>query len=66
MSGSELMNMTLVGWMGCQVTGYYHNRRLVAWEPFIEPWMANVRFGIDLVEMLQWKLVVKYEAYSRS
>jgi hypothetical protein len=61
-SGSELMNMTLVGWMGCKVTGHYHNRRLVAWEPFIEPWMANVRLGIDLVDVMKWKPVVKHEA----
>jgi hypothetical protein len=61
-SGSELMNMTVVGWLGCRVTGHYHNRRLVAWEPFIEPWMANIRFGIDLVEVLHWKPVVKHEA----
>ncbi|KAG7355613.1 vacuolar sorting-associated protein 13, N-terminal domain containing protein [Nitzschia inconspicua] len=61
-SGSELMNTTLVGWFSCQVTGHYHNRRLVAWEPVIEPWIANVRFGIDLVQVMQWTPVFKVEA----
>jgi hypothetical protein len=60
-SGLDTMNMTLAGWVGFQVTGHYHNRRLVAWEPFIEPWGANARFGIDLVEVLRWKPVVKCE-----
>ena len=60
-SGSEAMNMMSGGWVACQVTGHYHNRRLVAWEPFIEPWAAHARFGIDLVEVLNWRPVVRQD-----
>lgn len=61
-TGSEWMNTTVVGWVCCQLTGHYHNRRLVAWEPFIEPWTGNIRFGIDLVEALQWNPVITVDA----
>ena len=54
--------VTVGGWVACRVTGHYHNRRLVAWEPFIEPWTANVCFGIDLVEACRWKPITKQEA----
>jgi hypothetical protein len=60
-SSSEAMNMMSGGWVACQVTGHYHNRRLVAWEPFMEPWAAHARFGIDLVEVLNWRPVLKQD-----
>jgi hypothetical protein len=60
-SGSEVMSVTVGGWIACQVTGHYHNRRLVAWEPFIEPWTADVCFGVDLVEACRWKPITKNE-----
>jgi hypothetical protein len=61
-SGSEVMNITVGGWVACQITAHYHNRRLVEWEPFIEPWDSSARFGIDTVEALKWKPVVKEES----
>ena len=61
-AGSEIMNVTIGGWVSCKVTGHYHNRRLVAWEPFIEPWTASISFGIDLVEACHWKPITKQEA----
>ncbi|CAB9505998.1 protein sorting-associated protein 13C [Seminavis robusta] len=38
-------------WLNCELSASYHNRRLVAWEPFIEPWNMEVRFGADLVRL---------------
>lgn len=61
-SGSEVMNITMGGWVSCQITGHYHNRRLVEWEPFIEPWTSSARFGIDTVEVLKWNPIMKEEA----
>jgi hypothetical protein len=52
-SGVDVMHLTAAGWVSCEVSADYHNRRLVAWEPFIEPWVADLRFGIDLVEVLR-------------
>jgi hypothetical protein len=51
LSGVDLMHTTVAGWVACEITGHYHNRRLVAWEPFVEPWTAEVRFGIDASEI---------------
>ena len=42
-------HMTLGGWIRSELSASYHNRRLVAWEPFVEPWVLHVRAGIDLV-----------------
>ena len=51
-SGVDVMHLTAAAWIHCEVSADYHNRRLVAWEPFIEPWTADVRLGADLVEAL--------------
>ena len=48
-SGSPVSHMTLAGWIQTELSASYHNRRLVAWEPFVEPWVFSVRSGIDLV-----------------
>ena len=60
-NGSEIMNMQCGGNLQCQVTGHYHNRRLVAWEPLIEVWTADVRFGINLVEVCRFQPIIKKE-----
>ena len=39
-------------WLDCELSASYHNRRLVAWEPFIENWNLEARFGADLVKLL--------------
>ena len=39
------------GWMNCELSASYHNRRLVAWEPCIEPWTLKGRVGADLVRL---------------
>lgn len=41
-------NAVLGGWVACKLSASYHNRRLVAWEPFVEPWRLEVHLGLDL------------------
>ncbi len=65
-TGPEVMNVNVGGWVACRVTGHYHNRRLVAWEPFIEPWTASISFGVDLVEACRWKPIIKHSNLSRA
>jgi len=36
------------GWMNCEVSGSYQNRRLVTWEPFLEPWRFEILMGSNL------------------
>lgn len=36
------------GWLNCEISASYHNRRLVTWEPFIEPWRFETVFGSDV------------------
>jgi len=43
----------LGGWLNCELSASYHNRRLVAWEPFIEPWIFESVFGSDLVRSMK-------------
>lgn len=50
-------------WLNCELSASYHNRRLVAWEPFIEPWTMEVRFGADLARL---GLVPPLPDYDRS
>jgi hypothetical protein len=52
---TDLMHTTVAGWVACEITGHYHNRRLVAWEPFVEPWTADIRFGFDTVDAFGMK-----------
>lgn len=35
-------------WLNCSLSASYHNRRLVRWEPFVEPWKLKLHVGIDL------------------
>jgi hypothetical protein len=48
-NGGPWSHITLGGWIQSELSASYHNRRLVAWEPFVEPWVLHVRVGIDLV-----------------
>jgi hypothetical protein len=48
-NGGRGSHVTLAGWIQSELAASYHNRRLVAWEPFVEPWVFHVRAGIDLV-----------------
>jgi Vacuolar sorting-associated protein 13, N-terminal len=57
-----LHNLTLGCWVLCEVSASYHNRRLVAWEPFVEPWELEVRFGIDFVQANLLGPIFGYEA----
>ncbi len=50
LSAVDLMHTNIAGWLACEITGHYHNRRLVAWEPFVEPWNVEFRFGVDAVD----------------
>ena len=61
LSGVDVMHLTFAGWVACEITAHYHNRRLVAWEPFIEPWVADVRFGADFVEAFRIPPCIKAE-----
>lgn len=45
-------HLLVAAWLSCEVSAYYHNRRLVEWEPFIEPWCFVVRLGGDLMRAL--------------
>lgn len=47
----DVAHLTLAGWVACEISGHYHNRRLVAWEPFLEPWIADLRIGLDMVDV---------------
>jgi len=49
-SGTE-SNLTIGMWIASEVSANYHNRRLVAWEPVLEPWDLAIRFGADLVRL---------------
>ena len=51
LGSGDVSHLTLAGWVACEISGHYHNRRLVAWEPFLEPWVADLRVGIDLVDV---------------
>jgi hypothetical protein len=64
--GFDIMHLTSSGWVDCEITAHYHNRRLVAWEPFIEPWAANVRFGANLVEVLKMSPLLKRSDHESS
>jgi hypothetical protein len=65
-SGVDVIHLTAAAWVHCEVSADYHNRRLVAWEPFIEPWTADVRLGADLVEALQPSNLSTWGPSSRS
>lgn len=52
-SSKEFRHVILGAWLSCEISAYYHNRRLVEWEPFIEPWGFHVRFGADLMRTLR-------------
>jgi hypothetical protein len=41
-------NFVFGAWSMFEVSAHYHNRRLVAWEPFIEPWKVSIFGGMDL------------------
>jgi hypothetical protein len=51
-SGGRVQHLLAGGWLSCEASASYHNRRLVAWEPFIEPWTLEIRLGVDLVRAL--------------
>jgi hypothetical protein len=36
------------GWLICDISAYYNNRRLVEWEPFVEPWKLELLLGADV------------------
>ena len=52
LSSSTLTHLTLGGWLNAEFSAHYHNRRVVAWEPMVEPWQADIRFGSDLVRAI--------------
>jgi Vacuolar sorting-associated protein 13, N-terminal/N-terminal region of Chorein or VPS13 len=60
-SGTEMKSIFVGAWVRCQLSGHYHNRRLVGWEPFLEPWTATLQFGMDLVDFVSWLPVIKHE-----
>jgi len=41
-------SFTASGCTSGELSAHYHNRRLVAWEPVVEPWTVHVQFGADL------------------
>jgi hypothetical protein len=57
----SLHHLTLGGWLVCEISASYHNRRLVAWEPFVEPWEMEVRLGVDFVRTKRLQPILGYE-----
>jgi hypothetical protein len=53
--GVTIQHFLVGGWLSCELSASYHNRRLVAWEPFIEPWTLETRLGVDLVRALKMR-----------
>lgn len=49
---TDSLHTNIAGWISCDLSGHYHNRRLVAWEPFVEPWTADLKYGVDIVDAL--------------
>jgi hypothetical protein len=45
-------SFTAAGWTSGELSAHYHNRRLVAWEPVVEPWTVHGQFGADLNRLL--------------
>eukprot|EP00977_Amphora_coffeiformis_P007537 scaffold1650_cov163-Amphora_coffeaeformis.AAC.3 len=56
-SPKEYRHVIAGAWLSCEISAYYHNRRLVEWEPFIEPWSFVVRLGADLMRILRLQAV---------
>ena len=52
-STREYRHLVAGAWLSCEISAYYHNRRLVEWEPFIEPWFFVVRLGTDIMRILR-------------
>ena len=50
LAATDILHTTVAWWIICDLSGHYHNSRLVAWEPFVEPWTADLKFGIDAVD----------------
>jgi Vacuolar sorting-associated protein 13, N-terminal/N-terminal region of Chorein or VPS13 len=50
LAATDILHTTISWWIICDLSGHYHNSRLVAWEPFVEPWTADLKFGIDAVD----------------
>jgi hypothetical protein len=62
MAGTEAKSLFLGAWIRCVLSGHYHNRRLVAWEPFLEPWTLMAQFGVDLSDLVSWlPLIMRQE-----
>ena len=55
----EQQHLMSGAWLHCELSASYNNRSLVAWEPLIEPWTMEVRFGADLVKLLKLPPTVK-------
>ena len=62
-SGQSIVShATIAGWLNVDISAHYHNRRLVAWEPLIEQWTAEAKFGIDLVRVLSFAPSVRNDS----
>ena len=44
-------------WLTCEVSAHYHNRRLVAWEPFVERWILHGRIGANLLQVFNLPVI---------
>lgn len=48
LSNQPSKHLLAAGWLNCEISASYHNRRLVTWEPFVEPWRFEIVLGSDL------------------
>jgi hypothetical protein len=47
-----VLHLVSGAWLSAELSASYHNRRLVAWEPFVEPWILSARVGGDLTQLM--------------
>lgn len=47
----DLANIEIGCWYQCELSAHYHNKKLVAWEPLLEPWTVEGQLGCDITRV---------------
>lgn len=47
----DLANIEIGCWYQCELSAHYHNKKLVAWEPLLEPWTIEGQLGCDITRV---------------
>eukprot|EP00562_Extubocellulus_spinifer_P016440 CAMPEP_0178577680 /NCGR_PEP_ID=MMETSP0697-20121206/21133_1 /TAXON_ID=265572 /ORGANISM="Extubocellulus spinifer, Strain CCMP396" /LENGTH=4375 /DNA_ID=CAMNT_0020212987 /DNA_START=145 /DNA_END=13272 /DNA_ORIENTATION=+ len=45
-----LANIEVAAWYECELSAHYHNKKLVSWEPFLEPWKMQGSVACDVTK----------------